>query len=293
MKRFAAPLRRLIAGCLPVLSIWLATAHAIGPVIDGAVAVEFESAPYTYAPTAFRLKQAKKLGKPVVAKTEPSVPLVGYLARPKGEWPRPAVVLLHTCAGLSQHEQMWSDRLVDWGFVVLNVDSLTPRGLEYICDGRIGSTTPWHRALDAYGAKLYLSMQSFVDPDRIAVMGMSHGGVVVLEVARQPIAKNLKTKPFQAAIAYYPYCGEPSRIDIPTLLLIGSEDNWTPAELCEQYLARLPPESRLTVEVFAGAHHLFDLAGIDLVELGFVLRSHPAAAARASRLTREFLQKHF
>ena len=257
--------------------------------------VEFESASFTYAPSPFKVRQAKKLGVPVEISTEPSVPLTGYLARPAGEESRAAIVLVHTCAGISEHEEMWSKRLVSWGYVVFSVDSFTPRGFDYICDGRVGggsTTTPWRRALDAYGAKKYLSTRSFVDPDRIAVFGMSHGGMTVLETIKTSTSAGLAMKPFQAAVAFYPLCSEPEPVNTPTLILSGSEDSWTPPVLCEEYIAKLRAGHAVTLKVFAGAHHVFDHPGIDAIDAGHVIRSDPEAAARASRMVKDFLGEH-
>jgi hypothetical protein len=111
--------------------------------------VELEGVSFTYTPSPLWVKQAKKLGKPVEVKTEPGVSLTGYLAKPAGVEPSAAIVLLPTCAGILEHEAMWSIRLVSWGYVVLSVDSFKPRGFDYICDGRVGegaTTTPWRRA---------------------------------------------------------------------------------------------------------------------------------------------------
>ncbi|MGI9317618.1 MAG: dienelactone hydrolase family protein [bacterium] len=113
------------------------------PVFEDAVIVEFESMSYIYSPSPFRIKRAKKLGIEIEPNIEPSVPLTGYLTRPEGDGPHPAMVLLHTCAGISEHEASWAETLVGWGYVVLTVDSLTPRGVNYICDGRPGSMAPW------------------------------------------------------------------------------------------------------------------------------------------------------
>ena len=267
------------------------TAFSAQPVFESAEVVEFESVAYTYPPTPFKVKQAKKLGIPAETKTEPSVPLTGYLAKPENEGLLPAVVLLHTCAGISEHEESWSDRLVSWGYVVLTVDSFTPRGQKYICDGDQEWTTPWTRALDAYGAKKYLSTRPFVDPTRIAVVGLSHGGMTILEAIKRSTSAGLETKPFRAAVAFYPSCVEPEPIDTPTLILIGSEDNWTPADHCVAYLDKLQPPHEMTLKVFPGAHHAFDHPGIDIVEFGHIVRSDPKAAAQAIRMTREFLGK--
>jgi dienelactone hydrolase len=260
----------------------------------GAETVEFESAAFAYTPSPFKVKQAKKMGIPVEVKTEPGVSLTGFLTRPAGDGPRAAVVLLHTCAGISEHEEMWSERLASWGYVVLSVDSFTPRGFDYVCDGRSGggaTTTPWHRALDAYGAKQYLSTLAFVDPDHIAVMGLSHGGMTVLETIKQSTSKGLTMKPFQAAIAFYPLCSTPEPINTPTLILSGSEDSWTPAELCAEYVEKLQPQHEVTLQVFTGAYHAFDHPGIDTIDAGYIIRSNPQAAARASQMAREFLQE--
>src|SRR5438309_10807640 len=65
----------------------------------------------------------------------------GYLFRPDGDAPRPAVVLLHGCGGLfsattgqmSARERDWARRFVDLGYSVLMVDSFSPRGITQMC----------------------------------------------------------------------------------------------------------------------------------------------------------------
>ena len=279
---------------LLVLSIgicfWWAIATTASHALEGTEVVAFQSIPFTYAPSSFALKRAKKLGKQIEPKIEPIVRLTGYLKRPTGDGPRPAVVLLHTCAGISEHERYWIEVLVSWGYVVLSVDSLTPRGLEYICDGRSGSIAPWNRALDAYGGKEFLSSLPYVDPDRIAVMGMSHGGMAVLDIVKSATSNGINMRPFRAAVAFYPLCGESTEVDMPALILVGGEDSWTPAELCQRYVEGLGDSSNMTLKVFEDAHHLFDHPGIDIVELGYVLRSNPEARDKTKLIVQEFLE---
>ncbi|MGI9317617.1 MAG: dienelactone hydrolase family protein [bacterium] len=118
---------------------------------------------------------------------------------------------------------------------------------------------------------------------------MSHGGMTVLDVIKQSTSDGLEMSPFRAAIALYPLCGEPAKTDTSLLILIGDEDTWTPAELCIQYVDRLDKPDEMTLKVFQGAHHLFDHPGIDIVELGYILRSNPEATEQARRLAHEFL----
>ena len=279
--------RKLIG--IGLFIVWFLVGSATHALGDTEV-VEFKSASFTYAPSQFALKRAKKLGKKIEPKIEPAIPLTGYLKKPGGIGPHPAVVLLHTCAGLSEHERSWAEILNSWGYVVLSVDSLTPRGVEYICDGRSGYITPWNRALDAYGGKKFLSSLTYVDPERIAAMGMSHGGMAVLEIIERTTSNGIDIKPFSAAVAFYPLCGEPTQIGIPTLIVSGDKDSWTPAELCKQYVESLDNNSSISVKVFENAHHLFDHPDIDVVELGYVLRSNPKARDQARQIVREFLE---
>ena len=96
--------RAVIAASLVGAAIFAESAFSAQPVFEGAEVVEFGSAAFTHTPSPFRIKQAKKLGIALESTIEPSVPLTGYLARPVGEGPFPAVVTVEdtkTPPGLS------------------------------------------------------------------------------------------------------------------------------------------------------------------------------------------------
>jgi hypothetical protein len=72
--------------------------------------------------------------------------LLGYLARPDtglsaeldesrpyGGGPFPAVVVLHSCIGMTGHFTGIADRLSSWGYVALAVDSFGPSGITDRC----------------------------------------------------------------------------------------------------------------------------------------------------------------
>lgn len=218
------------------------------------------------------------------------ITLTGKLSKPNGEGPFPAVVLLHGCSGSHSREDIWAGRLKGWGYVVLQVDSFGPRGKSNIC-GRHYVVPPWMRAQDAYDAKSYLATLPFVDGNRIAVMGWSHGGNSTLETVKRV----MEEKPFSAAIAFYPYCGhyQLSYFNAPLLILVGEKDDWTPASLCT---SALPPEGatthELTLKVYPGAYHTFDMRVKPRVYLGHHLEYNRAAEADAIVRVREFLAKY-
>ncbi len=74
----------------------------------------------------------------------------------------------------------WVYRLVSRGYVTLQVDNLGPRCVISLCGN--SSLVPYSdRAQDAHDAKAFLAELSYVDQDRIAVLGWSTGAVTVLK----------------------------------------------------------------------------------------------------------------
>lgn len=86
-----AGLRAAVAAGLLVATLASQSVFAAKPVFVDAPVVEFESAPFTCAPSPFKVKQAIKLDKPVPVLTQPSVSITGYLARPEGNAPSAAI----------------------------------------------------------------------------------------------------------------------------------------------------------------------------------------------------------
>jgi dienelactone hydrolase len=91
---------------------------------------------------------------------------------------------------------------------------------------------------DAYAALKYLSRQSFVAPERFAVLGNSMGGYSALSAVDRDLMAQYFREQFRAAVAYYPSCGIPAAMmTVPALILIGEADGWTPAERCREMAA--------------------------------------------------------
>jgi dienelactone hydrolase len=124
--------------------------------------------------------------------------IIGYLARPQGSGPFPAVVVLHGCGGFHEDMLAWADRLRRWGYVALAVDSFGPRGIETAC-GSFGD-----QPADAFQALAYLKTQPYVRADHVAVLGFSMGGASVLAVLEKGSISELFPDKFAPVSLFIP-----------------------------------------------------------------------------------------
>jgi dienelactone hydrolase len=259
--------------------------------VDAAERVQFESARYQVGPLQKRLALAR--GEPMYRPAADTV--IGYLTKPAGDGPFPAIVHLHGCSGLpgavkTGGPHFWSERLASWGYAVLVVDSFTSRGIDNTCAGRVAP-----RVADAIGARAYLARQPFVDPDRIGVIGFSAGGIAALSLAEAhefELFEDEAVHRFKAAVAYYPPCAAGDLMKIPTLILIGELDDWTPASSCRHMAARQAADSPLTLVVYPGAYHVFEAPVPPRRYFGHWLEYNAAAADAAAEQVRQFLATH-
>ncbi|MCP3892669.1 MAG: dienelactone hydrolase family protein [Desulfobulbaceae bacterium] len=215
------------------------------------------------------------------------------LTKPDGEGPFPAVVLLHGCGGLnSSHGSQWAQRLSEWGYVSLQVDSFAPRKITGICAGGmiVVETLPY-RVKDAYLARGYLSTLDFVDTGRIGVMGWSNGGTTAVKAVLKS-GEPKRPQPFDAAVALYPQCYKPLNPRSPLLILSGGKDRWTPAEFCRRHAPVGNQSEMFTLKVYPEAYHCFDWIGIDTEQEGHILQYHAESAADAFSKVKAFLYKH-
>ena len=223
--------------------------------------------------------------------------LTGKLTKPQGEGPFPALVCLHGCGGISRRDDAWVVRLSNWGYATLQVDSFGPRGKSNICSNTT-LVSPEMRAQDAYDAKAFLSGLPFVDKERIALMGWSHGGWTTLHAINPKITLQNRGDPFRAAIAFYPHCDlSLSQLDCPLLILIGDDDDWTPARMCSQMASSKKTLHEVTLKVYPKSYHGFDAEGMDQYVRGsrgtHRMLYNPAAAADSVVQVRQFLETHF
>jgi dienelactone hydrolase len=198
----------------------------------------------------------------------------GWLFKPRGEGPFPAVVAAHGCGGLvdkdgtlASNPRAWADRLVGEGYVVLFPDSFTARGFVETCTHESRSLRPgYERARDNYAALQYLQHQPFVQADHVGLLGWSSGATSVLSV----VDTHARARPadlvhdFRTAVAFYPSCkaAQQSHSWHPALslhVLVGQKDDGSPAQECVDLGAQSKANGGdVDVTVYKGAYQGFD-----------------------------------
>ena len=96
-------------------------------------------------------------------------PLSGALAElylPARTAPVGAVVVLHGCDGIEPHYRQWAQRLADWGYAALLIDSFGPRGFQEVCNRGL-LVPPEAQARDAFDGAAYLRAAPQVHAQRV------------------------------------------------------------------------------------------------------------------------------
>lgn len=227
---------------------------------------------------------------------------------------RPAIIALHGCSGLYNSRGRFDDRYTFYaqrwnaaGWHVAAPDSFGSRGQGSIC-----AQTPQertikvaHRRDDVLRLATWLMTRDDVDPQRIAVVGWSHGAMTALEVMNRSL---WPSQPPAAIVTYYPSCGGWKRRPMvepaaPVLMLLGEADDWTPAAPCKDLAERFQSTHPGVVSVhsYADGHHGFDSrspvrfrsgipAGAD--KRGVHVGGNPAARAASLAQLDQFLARH-
>jgi carboxymethylenebutenolidase len=248
--------------------------------------------------------------------------LVGYLSRPAGPGPFPAIILLHgrtgpyasaarrnctevtaaskspcSAASLSARHAWWNTFWAERGILALHVDSFGPRGKGHgfarFTHGSAERTEVNERTVrphDALGALAYLRQRDDVIPDRIALQGWSNGGSTVLNLLQQ--AADAAPAGLRIAVAFYPGCGnrslgrQPMRTPLPLLVLVGSADEEVSAATCRDRLGSVP---RAQVVWYEGATHGFDSPDERVQRVPANRAAAADARARVEKAVREAL----
>ncbi len=200
-------------------------------------------------------------------------PMPCYLARPEGDAPQPAVIVLQEIFGVNTEVKRIADLLASTGYVALAInyyhrthpdlnEPYTQEGLQngFAAAGNITRATI--RA-DVSAAISYLDSQVYVESGHLATWGFCFGGTVAFESAT--------VAGLSAAICFYggniaaPLpSGEPemladvNEIRAPLLLAFGGKDEYITAETVERIRAALSAAHKdVQIQVYPEQGHAF------------------------------------
>ncbi len=186
--------------------------------------------------------------------------LSGYIAGPDTGGPHPAILILRGVAGPEDGYTEIADRLAGWGY------------LAFLHGWKVRGDDPPDAPItaDLAGAMAYLRDRTDVDGNRIAVYGFCRGGVHSLMAATAHSDIKLVTifhgfafRREQAQDGLQPF-DLAQQIDVPTLIMHGTEDERAPIEgmrRLEQSAHSLKRPIRF--KYYDGIRH------------GFAVRTHP------------------
>lgn len=197
-------------------------------------------------------------GRPVVLAGELRIP------RP-GTDKLPAVILVHPSGGINAGVDRWAQELNSIGVAVFILDSFSGRGLVSLPPDPSNESFLGY-IVDAYRALGMLAQHPRIDPNRIAVMGFSMGGLVAVYSSNERFWKSYgpANVQFAAHIGLYGCCDVVYRDDEkvtgkPIRLFHGTADDIELIEPCREYVSRLKKAGAdVTLAEYPGVHHGYD-----------------------------------
>ncbi|WP_353646159.1 hypothetical protein [Mesorhizobium sp. WSM2239] len=168
----------------------------------------------------------------------------------------PAVILLDGSGGPGNAMAWnWAKVLNRIGIATLRIDSYSGRGFEEIftAQGRVGE---FNNIIDSFRALDLLAADPRIDPERIAVMGFSRGGIAALysSMTRFEELYGSDKARFAAHLPFYAPCnfmleGELNVGAAPIRAFHGEADVWNPVPRCRDYIERMRAAAFWTFEV--------------------------------------------
>ena len=204
----------------------------------------------------------------VTPRGEEAITVSGDLSLPSDVSGRvPAVIVLHSCSGMTANLADWAEAINGMGFAALLLDSFTARGVTEVCRGRAPVSIE-SRLMDAYRALALLGIHPRIDPKRIAVLGFSQGGWATLWASQAQIERRFlrANAEFAAHAAFYPsacnvrLANETAMTAAPVRIFVGTADDWTPIGPCREWVARRRAAGRnVSLVAYERALHAFDV----------------------------------
>ena len=156
------------------------------------------------------------------------VTLTGYVARPPGQGPHPAVIVIQEWWGLNEHIKDIARRFAREGYISIAPDLFSRLGHQVTTDpneaGRLMQTLQQAEGLkDLLATVAHLKTLDGVDPGRLGVIGFCMGGSYALMLP-------CETPEIKATVVFYGQVPNPDaplkNLAAPVLYIYGEDDGW-------------------------------------------------------------------
>ena len=213
-----------------------------------------------------------------------------YVARPAGEGPAPAIVVIQEIFGVNRFVRATADRLAAMGYLAIAPDLFWR--IEPGIDITDQSEEEWKQAFALYNAfdvdKGVEDIAATIDAARkapgsngkVGAIGFCLGGLLAFLTATRTDS--------DASVSYYGvgmdnFLGEAERLSKPLLLHIAEEDGFVPKEAQARIISALKHMPGVELHTYPGCDHAFAREGGQHYDA--------ASAAKAHERTAAFLKK--
>ena len=200
-----------------------------------------------------------------------TITIEGELTKPSGVGPFPVLIGLHACDGPTNYStNFWMMTAAAQGYATYLPNSFGPRGYVDVCPHTSWVTTD-ERAQDALLAAAALAVRPDIRRDRIAILGVSHGGGPAARLSRDdPSLLALRERldaaggKIVALVSIYGSCVPDVKrpVVVPLLILVGASDDWVSPQQCEAFASEGKNPRLVQIHIYPGATHSFDNASL-------------------------------
>jgi len=185
----------------------------------------------------------------------PASDILGYLARPAGDGPFAAVLVIPENRGLLPHFEDVARRYAAEGFVAFAIDLASRLGGTEIAGQQVGQIDPGDLVADLQAGIDYLKAQAFVSPEAVGVTGFCFGGGYTFDVAAA-------SPDVKAAVPYYGTARRALQVGLAEtqaalLVMYGETDGRITSERSDVEAALQTAGRPYEIIVHAGAGHAF------------------------------------
>ncbi|MGI9312627.1 MAG: dienelactone hydrolase family protein [Alphaproteobacteria bacterium] len=174
----------------------------------------------------------------------------------------PLIIGVAGSMGWRKHHLEYIKMYQEEGFATFELNSFKSRGISSTVGSQVEVTVA-AIILDSYRALKKLAKHANINKDRVAITGWSLGGGVTLFSSWIPVKNAIsKELSFAAHLAFYPPCFfNPKNLSFtkaPIHILIGEDDDWTPATPCKNLVGILSKNNNIGITIYPNSHHGFD-----------------------------------